>query len=450
MGRIAKWFILISVVLLLLIASALLVLDRWLSSDDFRLRVQREASVALGVPVTLKRLGFSLWPLPALTLDGAQVQASKSITAGRIELRPQWRGLLRREPQIDSLLLRDVQLPELALQGLFATLEKSSAAAGKASPPPLQQAKPPGWLPRRIVLQNLSWIDAKGTAWSLDADVLLGAEHLPETLELKLIDGRWKGAQLELRRDRTRQVQDETANWPAWAVQAKLAGGSIQGRLAARLALGSGADGGAVSVPVPAHEAWAIQGQFETHNLEMAQLLAPRPALTGRLEASTRLQARSAQPATLLDAAVSHTSFQVKDAVLQGIDLARAVTTVGLHRGGQTALDTLAGRLSTRGRQLQLSNLVATSGVLSASGQVNVSATRALDGQVSVDIAKGVVGVPLLVAGTLDQPTVSLSRSAVLGAAIGTALLPGLGTGAGAKLGDKIGQGLKGFFGDRK
>ena len=55
--------------------------------------------------------------------------------------------------------------------------------------------------------------------------------------------------------------------------------------------------------------------------------------------------------------------------------------------------------------------------------------------------------MPLVVGGTLDEPTVSLSRSALLGAAIGTALMPGVGTGAGANLGDRLGEGLKGLFG---
>jgi len=70
---------------------------------------------------------------------------------------------------------------------------------------------------------------------------------------------------------------------------------------------------------------------------------------------------------------------------------------------------------------------------------------------VTVDLASaaagGAIGVPLAVGGTLDSPSVMLTRGALVGAAIGTAIAPGLGTGAGAKLGDQLGQGLKGLFG---
>ena len=153
----------------------------------------------------------------------------------------------------------------------------------------------------------------------------------------------------------------------------------------------------------------------------------------------------------MTEALRSQTRFTVNNAVVQGVDLAKAVATVGLSRGGSTALDTLAGQVRTRGQLIELTNLVASSGVLAATGEVTVAPSKALSGRVRVDVTRGaggeVVGVPLVVGGTLDDPSVSLSRSALLGAAIGTALMPGVGTGAGANLGDRIGEGIKGLFG---
>ena len=52
----------------------------------------------------------------------------------------------------------------------------------------------------------------------------------------------------------------------------------------------------------------------------------------------------------------------------------------------------------------------------------------------------------LVVGGTLDAPSVTLTRGAMLGAAIGTMVMPGVGTGTGATIGDAIGDKLKGLF----
>ena len=101
--------------------------------------------------------------------------------------------------------------------------------------------------------------------------------------------------------------------------------------------------------------------------------------------------------------------------------------------------------------QGSLSELVARSGLLSATGEVAVAPSRALSGRVRVDVTRGASGgvasVPLAVGGTVDEPTVMLTRAALLGAAIGTVIAPGVGTGAGANIGDRIGEGLKGLMG---
>ena len=217
-----------------------------------------------------------------------------------------------------------------------------------------------------------------------------------------------------------------------------------------------GAPGLYLSLPEPGAKARDLlfEGTLETRGVEVSALTAPSRTLTGRLDASTTLSARinpKAGAASITDALRTQTRFTVNNAVLQGVDLSKSVVTVGLSRGGSTELDTLAGQVRTRGQLIELTNLVASSGVLAATGEVTVAPSKALSGRVRVDVTRGgggdVVGVPLVVGGTVDDPSVSLSRSALLGAAIGTALMPGVGTGAGANLGDRLGEGLKDLFG---
>lgn len=193
---------------------------------------------------------------------------------------------------------------------------------------------------------------------------------------------------------------------------------------------------------------WKLSGRLETKGVAMSGLSGN--SLGGALDASSTLSASATTPGALLDALQTQSRFSVRNAVLHGVDLARAVTTVGLSRGGQTQLATLTGQLLTRGRTVMLSHLVASSGVLSARGDVTVSPSQSLSGRVFVNLGASVVGdavgVPLQVSGTLSTPQLMLTRSALVGAAIGTLVMPGVGTGAGASLGDKIGGKLQGLF----
>ncbi len=95
--------------------------------------------------------------------------------------------------------------------------------------------------------------------------------------------------------------------------------------------------------------------------------------------------------------------------------------------------------------------MFASSGTLSAAGDVTISATQNLNGNINVVMSNthGALGMPLIVGGTLDAPSVTLTRGAMVGAALGTLVMPGAGTAAGAGTGERIGQSLRGLFGGR-
>jgi hypothetical protein len=244
-------------------------------------------------------------------------------------------------------------------------------------------------------------------------------------VDFAVTQGRWQGVQAKLERG-TKQ----------WLLDGKIGGGTIKGKF----------------VPGKTNRGDPLlTGELDTANVEVSYFTAPSKTLTGRLEAHTELQANLRDLGAVADVLQTQTRFTVRNAVVHGIDLAQAVKTVGINRGGETRLDTLAGQLVTHGRAAELRNLVASSGALSATGNVNMAADKNLSGSVNVNLAEKVagtaLGVPLAVGGTLDSPSVTLSRSALAGAAIGTLIAPGIGTGAGAKAGDKLGDTLKGLFG---
>lgn len=456
MAKVFKWAVYLALGLVALLAAVAFTLHRWVSTDDFRLRVEREASAALGVPVTLGRVAVDVWPLPAVALSGIAVQSKPPLTLERVEVRPQWQPLLQGRLAVSTLLVRRAVLPQQGIDAVLLALQK------KKQPEPVKQGPGPKTpehdalegLPRRTVLDEVTWVSAAGARTTVAAEAALADDGLPDSVSFKLLKGNLQGLHATLQREAPKPADKEDKDGAVvigedhWALRVEVGGGRIEGRLGLRRSpAGSSARPG---------EALALQGQLQTRGVEVSALTAPAGALSGQLEATTSLNARAATTSGLVDALQSHTTFTVRNAVINGLDLAKAVQTVGLSRGGQTRLDTLAGQVNTQGRAAQLSNLIASSGVLSATGNVAISPVKALSGRVIVNVAGdsklgqaigGAVGVPLTVGGTLDKPEVTLSRSALLGAAIGTALLPGVGTGAGANLGDRVGEGLRGLFG---
>lgn len=450
MAKVFKWVVYVGLGLAVLLAAVAFTLHRWVSTNDFRQRVEREASAALGVPVTLARVAVDVWPLPAVALSGIAVQSKPPLTLERVEVRPQWQALLQGRLAISTLLVRRAVLPQQGIDAVLLALQKKKQQGPKPkTPEPAPESAGLEGLPRRTVLDDVTWISAAGARTTVAAEATLADDGLPDSASFKLLKGNLQGLQATLQREEPKPADNANkAGEDRWALRVEVGGGKIEGRLGLRRA--------PAGAPAKPGEALALQGQLQTRGVEVSALTAPAGALSGQLEASTSLNARAATTSGLVDALQSHTTFTVRNAVINGLDLAKAVQTVGLSRGGQTRLDTLAGQVNTQGRAAQLSNLVASSGVLSATGNVAISPVKALSGRVVVNVTGdskvgqavgGAMGVPLTVGGTLDKPEVTLSRSALLGAAIGTALLPGVGTGAGANLGDRVGEGLRGLFG---
>lgn len=424
MSRVAKWIGAALALLVLVFAGVAFALQQWVGSADFRGRAAQQASAALGVPVELGHLAVDMWPVPAVAADRVHVRSKPAITLQRIEARPQWRALLQGRLEIATLVVRDAVLPEQALAALAA----AGAGAGKKGgrPPPSAPDASMALLPRRALLDGVTWVPARGGGSTIDAQLRIDDDGLPGEARIEVRRGRFQGAKAAL--DRAPEGH--------WTLRADIGGGTVRGRIQLQ--------------PRPKAPP-LVAAQLDTTNVEVAALTAPSRTLTGRIEARTAMRVDPAAQGGIADGMSSETRFTVRNAVVHGLDLAQAVKTVGLSRGGETALDTLAGQVVTRGRSVQLSNLVATSGLLSATGNVAMAPDRSLSGRVTVDLAAsaagGAIGVPLAVGGTLDAPSVTLTRGALLGAALGTAVAPGVGTGAGAKLGDRIGEGLRGLFG---
>lgn len=434
MTRFLKWVAVLVGAGLALVAAAAWAAGRWLDSDDFRERLGREVSQAAGVPVQVGRVSVALWPLPGLALEAVQVQTQPPLRLARLEARPAVPALLQGRLAVATLAVRGAELPQRGIDALLLALQKQEQTTQPPRGLEAENTLKMTLFPRVVQLDGVTWTDLQGRSTTVDAQARLAEDGLPTSARMEVRLGRLHGARLVLNRT--------GAATPTWAVDAALGGGSVKGQL--QLAQNHHR----------ATPAYRVQGTLDTVGVEVSALTAPasgaQAPLSGKLGATTRLHSQGDTVGALVDALRTETRFTVQDAVVHGVDLARAVKTVGLSRGGETRLDTLSGQVQSEGRGIRLHALDARSGALAARGEVSLAPSNALSGKVMVDVAArktGLLTVPLDVGGTLDAPSVSLSRGAALGAAIGTAVLPGVGTSAGARLGDGLGDKLKGLLG---
>jgi hypothetical protein len=428
MTRTIKFLLGFSLVLTLLLGVTLAALAWWVSGDGLRVQIQEAASEQLGVPVLMEKISLDVWPLPSVTLQGLVIQTQPRLSAQRVELRPAWGSLMRAPRQLEliSLHLQGVQLPQRGLDQMQIALSKRQHFVQIPQWDTAQKdlktevaALTPALLgllaiPQRITLDKLTWQSVAGEDLSVSGDIAVNVARDMAQLSLELAGGTLRGP-------------------------VRLSGMEKSGAL-------------------------LLRGELVTSSLDLSALPGLRALMSGRLQATTTLESQATQLSGLGAFLQTRTQFSVSSAVIKGIDLAKAVTTLGLSRGGETALSQLSGNLSTRSTgaamQITLSDLQAASSILKASGAVNVGAAaraggpRPLNGKINVDLnapdggtgagkALGaLVGIPLEISGTTASPTVAPTRGAMIGGAIGSVMAPVIGTGAGAKMGDKVGEKL--------
>lgn len=159
-------------------------------------------------------------------------------------------------------------------------------------------------------------------------------------------------------------------------------------------------------------------------------------SMEGAAKFSMRLDAFERFPENLL----LDGNFHLRNGALTKVDLAQALNEPDKAnaKGSKTKFDDLTGIIGVDAGGYHFNKLKITSGSLNAEGQVEVSPSLRLGGELDVKVkgTAGLVSMPMVVSGTLDAPIVRVSKAVWAGAAVGTAILgPGLGTAVGVRIG---------------
>jgi len=413
-----RWLIGIAAVLLLGTGALVWVASTRLPSDEeVAARISEAFEKRFGVGLKIGGAHWALWPSPVLVLSQVATEQPRPITLRRITL----------QLKLWKLLQRIVAVDEAEIESLVLPRESMRAFRGKGPRPKEGDrifALPAPWTLAPIPLEKVRWrdvvwIDRRGIELAYDGDIVFDTHWRPRQARLERA-GASPPARLRL---------DREADRDRWRT---------------RIDVGGGTWNGVTLFELLPNDMLRVSAELEPRQVDiegLVQAFGRQTAVAGKFSGQTTLAAEAGELGALIRSLHTRTTFSVQPATLTRLDLAKAVTTAGISRGGTTPLDELTGTLDTQGTAdgivMRYSGLKARSGVLIASGNLKLF-NRKLDGEVAVDLVDGVVGVPLKVGGSMSDPEVSLTGGALAGAAVGTALLPGVGTAIGARVGQQV------------
>jgi hypothetical protein len=390
--------------------------------------IEARASAALGQPVKVSGLRLSLLPLE---LTASQV-SSPLIQVGRITARPSWLHLFS-----DTRVLSEVELDHVRVRPEFFRRVAARPASSAA----------PAVRVDRIVLRDVEIRFERMTLRSLQGVVTLAANGKVQEIRAQH-DG-----------ERLRIVAKPVAGGFDLAIAARKwtvpvgppvafdridASARLTARGISTSDLSASLYGGTLAGPLTVswRPDWSIAGALACDGVQvqaLARLLSSQAGVSGRLQAKPRFTLRAREPAALMASLRLDSDFRVYEGMLQRVDL-EAATRNPLARDaaeGSTRFDSLSGHLEIDGDGYHFSALEVESGMLAATGEVSVSRDQRLDGRINAQL-KGtgpLFAMPMWVSGTLQDPSVRPSRTAVAAAVAGSVLLPGIGTAVGLKAG---------------
>jgi uncharacterized protein involved in outer membrane biogenesis len=438
-----------------LVIGVLLIAPFLIPTQTYLHQAEKIASEKLGQPVSISSAHLFFLPTPRVVADDIVVGKNQELKVESLVVIPTIGSLFSATKIIDLTISKPV-LKKAALDFISA-LTANKPASSEAAAVNIRHIK--------IDELDLVWPDAKYPA--INAEATLTSDNKLESATLETLDGKL-GAKVTPNGDE--QLIVLTANkWtmpvglPLMIDSAKLEmhlkGSKLTIPNIDVVLYGGKLTGDAVLnwEENKGKPSWRTSGNLNVDNLSVQQpssMVSKAVYLSGNLFGEGNFSATAKEAGKLSDNLQTNFQFKVNDGVLHGLDLVKVASLLIKQNqsGGETQFDEFSGVLNSSGKLYHLRDIKISSGLLSAKGQVKVKPNKALDGTMVVDVknSMGLTAIPLDVSGTVSNPVVLPSKSAIAGAIAGTAILgPGVGTSLGIKAGGVVDK-LKGLFGDKK
>lgn len=434
---------------LLLLVPALIPTAKWIPA------VQRIVEAKLQQPVSIKDLRFAILPRPSIELQGIRIGNPTMLDVEAIQVKPSILPLLKASLVVSSVT---IEKPAFTLEALSFAQELITTSSSSESN-------------TDFAIQQITVHDARLLHPSMNlplADVeanLVNKSQL-KSANLRIHDEAWQGELLANVSTTSNGYQAVITGhqFPlpnpvplhieSLSAQATFENNKLNVTLN-EVGLYHGIADGELGLTLG--ETYVLQGKMHLKQLSVGDVLKSltnQSTLTGSLDSEIHFSAKAKEVGKLIEGIQASGPFAIKKGILHGVDLLKlaSVLITKSDGNGNTEFETLQGKLRVKGKQYQLNELIIESGLIHADGHVSIHQS-ALDGLLKVEVKKSasLVGVPLAISGTLQEPSISITKSAMAGAALGTAVLgPGVGTSVGINVGDKLNQLKEGLFGKKK
>ncbi|WP_298393496.1 AsmA-like C-terminal region-containing protein [uncultured Azonexus sp.] len=374
--------------------------------NNYRADIERELGSVLAVPVSVGEVSLKLLPTPHLSLREIRIGAAGEGVIAAIDVNRPWTMLLSGAAGVQDVMLSGASIPVGQLLAL------PTIAGSQAIPwPAIRQLTLSdfrvdagksihfGPFNGRLLLSSGQLQSA--TLETPDRSVLIGARPLAEGLDLTMEGRAWRLPGIPvtfpvlqakvLLEDNRLQLRD---------IDASFFGGLLKGSWT--LNWGDGL---------------AMSGSGEMTRLDLRRVgadLVPRMKAEGDLSGSIRIAARGDDWSALWRNASAQMQIDVTRGLFNGIDVGEAARRGpgSLVRAGATRFDRLQADVGVDAQGVSLRDIRLDAGLLTASGQLQVSAAGEVSGAL-IALARSSVSttrVPLAVSGTLPELTLGAGR----------------------------------------
>jgi len=397
------------------------------------------AAKKLGQSVAIADLRLEMLPSPRVAIHGLRVGARNEIRIDRAHIVPDLPALIAGHKVVREIRAEHVRVQE-TIPAMLRAIPKSEPGSDAV-------------LIQRVVLRNVTFEHRAFKLPEFDANVELAADLSASFASFVTRDGTLR-LSVDPEGSGKARFKLTASNWRFPLIAAPLLFESLEvqghideGQLSLAKVNGrlyGGLLAGKANLEWSGE--WRVNGKADLAGVALVPvqraLGKKDPRLSGRLGASSTFSSAAKAPEQLLDALVLDAPFEVADGAWRGVDLSKAAELpMGkIDPGGATRFAELTGKFGLRGRRIKLVDLCIRSPKLVAGGHIEVAPDQALSGKLDLSVAKtaGFIGVPVALAGTTADPSVRLTKGALIGGLIGTLLLPGIGTSLGASAGNVI------------